>query len=207
MKKTTVRLYYSPGACSQAAHIVLRETQSRFSLARVNLSQQVLDDGTDFRSISDRHQVPVLELDDGDRLTEGPVIMQFIADLNGASSLLPPTGSRQRWRVLEWCNYLTSEVHKSFTPIFHAKLDAVSIDKLKAGLKDKLAYVDRHLTDREYLTDTGFTIADAYLFVLLGWAPHIKLDISDLSHLASLRARVGSRPAVRQALQAEGLAT
>lgn len=200
-----MRLYYSPGACSLAAHIVLRETRSSFSLARVNLSQQVLDDGTDFKTISDRHQVPVLELDDGDRLTEGPVIMQFVADLHGASNLLPAMGSRQRWRVLEWCNYLTSEVHKSFTPIFHAQLDAVSIDKLKAGLKGKLAYVDSHLAGRDYLTDTGFTIADAYLFVLQGWAPHIKLDISDLGHLATLRARVGARPAVREALQAEGL--
>jgi glutathione S-transferase len=202
-----MRLYYSPGACSLASHIVLRETQSRFSLKRVNLQQQALEDGTDFKSISDRHQVPVLELDDGNRLSEGPVIMQYVADLHGASSLLPAAGSLQRWRVLEWCNYLTSEVHKSFTPIFQSRLDAVSIDTLKAGLKEKLAYLDKYLASREYLTDSGFTIADAYLFVLLGWAPHIKLDISDLGHLANLRTRVGARPAVREALQAEGLAT
>lgn len=201
-----MRLYYSPGACSLASHIVLRETQSRFSLARVNLQQQMLEDGTDFKSVSSRQQVPVLELDDGFRLSEGPVVMQFIADRQGATNLLPAPGTTQRWRVLEWCNHLTSEVHKSFTPIFHGKLDAASIGQLKAGLKDKLAYLDGHLAGREYLTDSGFTIADAYLFVLLGWVPHIKLDISDLGHLATFRARVGSRPSVREALQAEGLA-
>ncbi len=200
-----MRLYYSPGACSLAPHIVLREAGANFSLVRVNLATHCLDDGADYTTIAPKGQVPVLELPDGTRISEGPVVSQFIADQLKATALLPEPGTLARIRVLEWANYLTSEIHKSFTPIFHRQVDAASIDRLKALLKKKLAFLDAHLHGRTYLTGESFTIADAYLFVLARWADPIALGIADLVHLAAFQARVSARAAVREAMRAEGL--
>lgn len=199
-----MRLYYSPGACSLAPHIALRETNASFSLVRVDTATHRLDDGSDYYAIAPKGQVPVLELDDGTRISEGPVVSQYIADLAGAGHLLPPSGLA-RIRVLEWCNHLTSEIHKSFTPIFHRQVDANSIQNLKGILKRKLAFLDGQLRDGPYLTGEPFTIADAYLFVLLGWTRPIELDIADLENLTAFQARVAARPAVQAAMQAEGL--
>lgn len=204
-RKVFMKLYFSPGACSLASHIVLREVQAAFTLARVNTTTHRLDDGSDFYALNAKGQVPLLETSSGIRITEGPVVMQYIADSFGAQTLLPAAGTVERIRVLEWCNHLTSEVHKSFTPVFHSYVDATNTDVLKGILKKKLAFVDAHLAGRSYLTGEVFTIADAYLFVLLGWAPYIKLDISDLGNLRSFQARVAERPAVREAMKAEGL--
>lgn len=199
-----MRLYYSPGACSLAQHIILRETNTPFSLVRVDTATHRLEDGSDYYGIAPKGQVPVLELDDGTRISEGPVVSQYIADLAGAGYLLPP-GGLARIRVLEWCNHLTSEIHKSFTPIFHRQVDANSIQNLKGILKRKLAFLDGQLRDGLYLTGEHFTIADAYLFVLLGWTRPIELDIADLEYLTAFQARVAARPAVQAAMQAEGL--
>lgn len=198
-------LYYSPGACSLASHIVLREVGANFSLARVNTATHLLEDGRDYYSIAPKGQVPLLETADGNRISEGPVVMQFIADHMGASSLLPRSGELGRIRVLEWCNYLTSEIHKSFTPIFHGYVDAAATQVLKGILKKKLAFLDAHLKDKLYLSGSNFSIADAYLFVLLSWSGPIKLDIVDLPNLLAFQVRVGSRPAVQEAMKAEGL--
>lgn len=202
-----MRLYYSPGACSLASHIVLRETGANFSLARVNTAEHLLEDGTDFYSIAPKGQVPLLETGDGHRISEGPIVMQFIADQMGASNLLAPSGTMARIRVLEWCNHLTSEIHKSFTPIFHGQVDAAATEILKGVLKKKLAFLDSQLKDKTHLTGDQFTIADAYLFVLLSWTVPIKLDISDLAHLKAFLVRVATRPAVQDAMKAEGLRT
>ncbi len=200
-----MRLYYSPGACSLAPHIVLRETKASFSLTKVDTKNHRLDDGTDYYTIAPKGQVPVLELRDGTRISEGPIVSQYIADQMEATSLLPATGTLARIRVLEWCNYLTSEIHKSFTPIFHAYLDQPSTDILKGILKKKLVWLNSQLEGKSFLTGDQFTIADAYLFVLINWTNPIKLDISELTHIKAFHARVAARPAVQEAMKAEGL--
>jgi glutathione S-transferase len=200
-----MRLYYSPGACSLAPHIVLRETKASFSLTKVDTKSHRLEDGTDYYTIAPKGQVPVLELRDGTRISEGPIVSQYIADQMEATSLLPATGTLARIRVLEWCNYLTSEIHKSFTPIFHAYLDQASTEILKGILKKKLVWLNSQLEGKSFLTGDQFTIADAYLFVLINWTNPIKLDISDLAHVKALHARVAARPAVQEAMKAEGL--
>lgn len=200
-----MQLYYSPGACSLASHIVLRETGADFSLKKVNTATHRLEDGSDFYALTPKGQVPLLEVGDGARISEGPIVMQYIADVMDAPALLPRVGSLARIRVLEWCNHLTSEIHKSFTPIFHGYVDAAATDTLKQLLKKKLAFLDSQLEGKSFLTGDSFTIADAYLFVLLNWTKPIKLDISDLSHLQAFHARVAARPAVQAAMKAEGL--
>ena len=200
-----MKLYYAPGACSLASHIVLREAGASFALERVDLATHQLPDGRDFYALTPKGQVPLLETGDGLRVSEGPVVMQVIADSLGAHGLLPAHGTRERLPVLEWCNHLTSEVHKSFTPIFHGTLDAASTEILKGLLKKKLAFIDGQLAGRSHLTGEAFTIADAYLFVLLSWTTPIRLDIADLKNLRAFQTRVAARPAVQAAMQAEGL--
>lgn len=200
-----MKLYYAPGACSLAPHIVLRETGLPFTLVKVDTARHVLDDGSDLHAINSKGQVPVLELDDGTRLTEGPVIAQYIADHARAQGLMPAAGTLARYRVLEWQNYITSELHKSFTPLFHADLDASAKKVLAAVLRKKLQWLDGQLAGRRYVTGETFTAADAYLFVVLGWARFVQIDLKDLQHVQAFLAQVAARPAVREALRAEGL--
>lgn len=200
-----MKLYYAPAACSLAPHIVLREAGLTFDLAKIDTARHITADGSDFHAVNAKGQVPVLELDDGTRLTEGPVIAQYIADSAGALSLMPAAGTLGRYRVMEWQNYITSELHKSFTPLFHDDVDAKAKQALAGVLRRKLAWLDEQLAGRPYLTGDGFTAADAYLFVVLGWARFVRLDIADLSNLQAYIARVAARPAVREAMRAEGL--
>ena len=200
-----MKLYYAPAACSLAPHIVLREAGLPFTLEKVDTARHRTADGGDFYALNPKGQVPLLELSDGTRLTEGPVIAQFIADRAEATSLMPAAGTVARYRVMEWQNYITSELHKSFTPLFHNDVDAGAKEALAAVLRKKLEWLDGQLAGRDYLTGDTFTAADAYLFVVLGWAAFVKLDIADLAHLQAFIARVAARPAVRDALQAEGL--
>lgn len=202
---STMKLYHAPAACSLAPHIVLRETGLAFELVKVDTARHITADGSDFYAVNAKGQVPVLELEDGTRLTEGPVIAQFIADSAGALLLMPEAGTLERYRVMEWQNYITSELHKSFTPLFHDDVDAHAKAALAGVLRKKLAWLDEQLADQPYLTGEIFTAADAYLFVVLGWARFVKLDIADLSNLQAFIARVASRPAVREAMRAEGL--
>jgi glutathione S-transferase len=200
-----MKLYYAPAACSLAPHIVLREAGLTFELAKIDTGRHVTADGGDFYAVNTKGQVPVLELDDGARLTEGPVIAQYIADRASATSLMPAAGSLARYRVMEWQNYITSELHKSFTPLFHDDVDATAKRALAGVLRKKLVWLDGQLVGKPYLTGEAFTAADAYLFVVLGWARFVKLDLADLSHLQAFIARVAARPAVREAMRAEGL--
>jgi glutathione S-transferase len=188
-----------------APHIVLREAGLPFTLEKIDTSKHLTTDGRDYHAINPKGQVPVLDTDDGLRLTEGPVICQFIADHANATELMPPAGTTARYRVMEWQNYITSELHKSFTPLFHTELDAGAKKTLAGVLHKKLAWVNGQLAGQSYLTGETFTAADAYLFVVLGWARFVKLDIADLSHLQAFIARVATRPAVREAMTAEGL--
>ena len=200
-----MRLFYSPGACSLASHIILRETGADFSLEKVDIAKHKYNVNQDFYALTVKGQVPLLEVDQDTYISEGPIVMQYIADHMKATTLLPEVGSLSRIRVLEWCNYLTSEIHKSFTPIFHSYLDKESTDKLKNILKEKLSFVDSQLSGQMYISGNKFTIADAYLFVLLSWTKPIALDMSDLNNLKSSQERVAVRPAVREAMKAEGL--
>lgn len=200
-----MKLYYSPAACSLAPHIVLREAGLPFTLEKVDTNHHRMADGGDFHAINGKGQVPVLELGDGTRLTEGPVIAQFIADHAGARTLMPAAGTLARYRVMEWQNYITSELHKSFTPLFHAEIDAAAKAVLARRLRSKLAWLDAQLAGRAHLTGDAFTAADAYLFAVLGWARFVAIDLADLPQLQAFLARVAARPAVRAAMQAEGL--
>lgn len=200
-----MKLYYAPAACSLAPHIVLREAGLPFELVKVDTARHLVADGGDFHAVNPKGQVPVLELEDGTRLTEGPVIAQFIADTAGAVTLMPAPGTLERYRVMEWQNYITSELHKSFTPLFHDDVDADAKRALAGVLRRKLAWLDRQLEGRSYLGGEAFSAADAYLFVVLGWARFVKLDIADLADVKAFMARVAERPAVRTALRVEGL--
>lgn len=201
----TFKLYYAPGACSLAPHIVLREAGATFTLEKVDTGTHRLADGSDYYAINPKGQVPVLELDDGTRLTEGPIVSQYIADRSGALALMPAAGSLARYRVMEWQNYVTSELHKSFTPLFHGGLDATAKKTLAAILRKKLEWVNEQLADKSYLTGDTFTAADAYLFVVLNWAKFVQIELANLKHIEAFMARVAGRPAVQAALKAEGL--
>lgn len=200
-----MKLYFSPAACSLAPHIVLREAGTPFTALKVDTAQHLTADGADYHLINPKGQVPLLELDDGARLTEGPVIAQYIADQAGATSLMPAAGTLARYRVMEWQNYITSELHKSFTPLFRPELDTTAKQTLAGLLRKKLEWVNTKLEGQSFLTGDTFTVADAYLFVVANWSKFVQLDISDLAHLQAFMARVAQRPAVRAAMQAEGL--
>ena len=204
-----MKLYFSPGACSLAPHIVLREAGLAPTLVQVDLASHRSADGADFYAIAPKGQVPLLELDDGKRLSEGPVIAQYIADHAGATALMPAAGTTARYRVMEWQNFVTSELHKGFAPLFDAEVNAEAKRRLSSALMKKLHWVVGQLAEQAegpFLTGAAFTAADAYLFVVTGWAPHVGLDLSPLVNLQRFRTAVAERPAVREAMQAEGLA-
>ncbi len=200
-------LYYTPGACSLAPHIILRETGLDFTLKRVDLGKHELEDGTDYYTISPRGQVPLLELKDGQRLTEGPVIAQYIADHAKRQDLLRPGDELSRYRVLEWQNYITSELHKGFSPLFGGGYPEEAKAIVRKNLRRKYEWVAQQLKGRDYVTGSVFTVADAYLFTVTNWASHSDVDVTDLDALTIFQQRVAKRPAVIEALQAEGLAS
>lgn len=201
-----MKLYFSPGACSLAPHIVLREAGLTATLVKVDLPTHRAAEGADFRAIAPKGQVPLLALDDGTRLSEGPVIAQYLADQAGAQALIPAAGTAARYRVMEWQNFVTSELHKGFTPLFDAELNTEARQRLSSTLMKKMRWVDAQLAAGPFLTGETFTAADAYLFVVVGWAPHVGRDLSSLANLQRFRAAVAERPAVREAMRAEGLA-
>lgn len=201
-----MKLFFSPGACSLAPHIVLREAGGDFSLEKVDLAQHVTASGADYYRINPKGQVPFLQLDDGSFLSEGPVIAQYIADQAAPNSpLLPAVGSMARYRVVEWQSYITSELHKGFSPLFNPAFDAAAKATHAGLLRKKFGWVDSQLTATGYLTGEDFTVADAYLFTVAGWASYVAMDLSDLPGLQAFLARVAARPAVQAALKAEGL--
>lgn len=200
-----MKLYYAPAACSLVPHIVLRETGLPFTLEKVDTAKHLTQAGADYYAINPRGQVPLLQLDDGQMLTEGPVIVQYIADQASATTLMPVAGSMARYRVLEWQNYITSELHKTYSPLFNGDIDAGAKATLRAQLRKRYEWVDSQLADREYLTGEAFTAADAYLFVVTGWARFVDLSLSGLPNLDGFLKRVAARPAVREAMKAEGL--
>ncbi|MDH4563648.1 glutathione transferase GstA [Pseudomonas sp. BN411] len=200
-----MKLFYSPGACSLAVHIVLREIGKPFNLEKVDLGAHKTARGDDYYRNNPKGYVPLLELDNGQSLSEGPVICQYLCDQAGRTDLMPAAGSLMRYRVMEWQAFINSEVHKSFGALFNPTLD----DKAKAtytGMAHRrLQWTSEQLRGRQYLTGNDFTAADAYLFTVANWAGFLKMDISDCPELLEFQGRVASRPAVQEALKAEGL--
>ena len=201
-----MKLYYSPGACSLSPHIALLEADLPYELVKVDIRAKKLENGEDFLKVNPKGQVPALGLDSGEIVTEGPVIVQMIADRASAKGLAPARDSSERYKLLEWLNFLTSEVHKSFGPLF----SPVLAEDAKAFFKDrvmgKLIYIDGQLAGRDYLMGKQFTVADGYLFTMLTWAERLKFDLTALTNLLAYKARVAARPKVQEALKREGLA-
>jgi glutathione S-transferase len=203
--KNPMKLYYSPGACSLSPHIALLEAGLPYDLVKVDLRAKKLENGDDFLKVNPKGQVPVLALDSGELVTEGPVIVQMIADKVAAKNLAPARDSSDRYKLLEWLNFITTELHKNFGPMF----SPVLADEAKAFFKDrvmgKFKYVDSQLAGRDYLMGSQFTVADGYLFTMLSWADRMKFDLTGMPNLLAYKARVGARPKVQEALIKEGL--
>lgn len=200
-----MKLFFSPGTCALAPHILLREANLSFTPVRVDLPTHKTASGEDYYAINPKGSVPMLELEDGERLTEGPVIAQYIGDRAGRSDLMPPAGSLLRYRVMEWQTYISSELHKSFSPLFKPDFDDHAKMWLKQALRRKYEWVASRLEGRDFLTGTNFTAADAYLYAVTRWASRFNLDLTDLAPIQSFMRRVNDRQAVQAALEAEGL--
>ena len=200
-----MKLYFSPGACSLAPHIVLHEAGLAFQAVKTNTRERSTSDGSDFLRVNPKGYVPALLLDNGESLTECPAILQYLADLRPESGLLPPARSMDYYRVLEWVAFVATELHKGFGPIFRPGTP----DDLKASTRERVAgrldYSSRQLDGRDFAVGTRFTIADAYLYVVLGWMKPAGLDRDRWPVLRDYHARIGARPAVKAARQAEGL--
>jgi len=200
-----MKLYFSPGACSLSPHIALREAGLTVELAKVDLRARKLEDGSDYTLINPKGYVPALGLDEGGVLTEGPAIVQYIADRNPASGLAPAAGTLARYRLQEWLNFIATELHKGFSPLFTPGMPEEAKAMAKARLDGRLQWVNGELTGKSYLMGDTFSVADGYLFTVAGWTRHVGIDISGLTNLVAYMTRVGARPAVQEALRAEGL--
>jgi len=200
-----MKLYYSPGACSLSPHIALLEAGLAYELVKVDVRAKKLENGDDYLKVNPKGQVPALGLDSGEIVTEGPVIVQMIADQASAKNLAPARDSAERYKLLEWLNFTTTELHKNFSPLFNPAIP----DEVKKFFADRIMgkfnYIESQLADREYLMGKQFTVADGYLYTMLRWADGHKLDLSGLTNLMAYKARVAARPKVQEALTKEGL--
>ncbi len=200
-----MKLYYAPGACSLAVHIVLCELGLPHALAKVDLKNHTLADGSDFYAINPKGYVPALELANGQLLTEASAIVQYLADLRPEAGLLPPAGSLERFRVQEWLGFIATELHKGLGAVFNPTIGADWKAAVLARVGQRLAFVDGELKGRHYLTGSQYSVADAYLFTILGWTRFMHIDLAPWPELVAFQQRVAARPAVRQAMQVEGL--
>jgi glutathione S-transferase len=200
-----MKLYFSPGACSLAPHIVLNEAGLAYEPVLASTKTHKLADGTDYYTINSKGYVPLLELDNGTRLSEGPVIVQYIADQVPAKKLAPPNGTMERYRVQEWLNFITSELHKGIGGLFNPAMPEEGKTVIRARATSRLKWVDAQLEGKQYLMGDALTIADPYLFTITNWTGHTGIDISDMKNLTAFQARMAARPSVQAALKAEGL--
>jgi glutathione S-transferase len=201
-----MKLYYSPQACSLAAHIALYESGLPFQAVPVDTRTHTLPDGTDFCALNPKGYVPLLELHDGTRLAEGPAILLWIADQVPDKQLAPAVRTMERYWLQEWLAFIGTEIHKQFSPLFNPAMPADAAFLFRRKIVDRLRYANRHLDGREYLVGTRFSVADGYLYTVARWATPLGFDISGLDKLRAFMARVSRRPAVRRALDAEGAA-
>lgn len=200
-----MKLYYSPGACSLSPHIALQEAGLAYTPVLASTKSHKLQDGTDYYTINALGYVPVLELDNGERLREGPAIVQYIADQVPDKQLAPANGTLARYRLQEWLTFVGTELHKGFSPLFNPATPEDYKPMVRERLLQRLQWVDGQLAGKQYLMGDQFTVADGYLFTVTNWTQPTKLDISGLANLAAYRERVGARPAVQAAMKAEGL--
>lgn len=200
-----MKLYYSPGACSLSAHIALHESGLSFEAIAAPTKTHQLPDGSDFYQVNPLGYVPYLVLDSGEGLREGPAIVQYIADQAPARDLAPANGTLARYQLQSWLNFIGTELHKGFSPLFTPNMPEEAKTLAKARLLQRLTWLDGELAGQPYLMGDTFTVADGYLFTVTNWAAYVGLDLSGLTQLAAYRARVGARPAVLAAMKAEGL--
>jgi glutathione S-transferase len=201
----SMKLYYAPGACSLSPHVVLREAGMTFDLDKVDLGEKKTSDGSDFTKISPLGYVPALQLDDGEVLTEGAAIVQYLADQAPAAKLMPEAGTTDRYKAQEWLTFISSELHKGFSPLFNPALP----DEMKSGvitrLETRFDYVEKQLAGKQYLMGDAFSVVDAYGFTILNWANFKDIDLSRWPNISAYMGRVAARPKVNEALKAEGL--
>ena len=200
-----MKLYYAPGACSLSPHIVARELGIPVELKKVNNKDKTIEGGGDYWKVNGRGYVPALELDNGEILTEGPAIVQYLADQKPDAELAPKWGTFERYRLQEWLNFLTSEVHKQFSPLFKPNTPDDYKKIARENIATRFDWLDKQLDGKEYLMGKQFTVADAYAFVLVGWSKFQGIDLARWPNLAAYHKRVGARAKVQEALQAEGL--
>ena len=200
-----MKLYYSPGACSLSPHIVLREAGLAFDLVLASTKTHKLADGSDYYGINPLGYVPLLELDDGTRLREGPAIVQYIADQVPTRNLAPANGTLPRYRLQEWLTFIGTEVHKAFSPLFFPAMPEEGKQIYRDRLASRFQWIDGQLAGKAYLMGEHFSVADAYLFTVTNWAKPMNIDLSPYPNLVAMRDRVAARPAVQEAMKAEGL--
>jgi glutathione S-transferase len=200
-----MKLYYSPGACSLSPHIALQESGLAFEAIAAPTKTHQLADGTDYYTINPLGYVPLLILDDGTQLREGQVIVQYIADLVPAKQLAPANGTFARYKLQEWLSFIGTELHKGFSPLFTPGMPEEAKTIAKTRLNSRLQWVNGELANKTYLMGDTFTVADGYLFTVVNWTKHVGIDISGLTNLGAFMGSVGTRPAVQEALRAEGL--
>ena len=199
-----MKLYYAPGACSLAPHIALAESGLPYQLARVDLRKHTVEDGSDYYEVNPKGYVPTLALDDGTKLTEAAVVLQYIADRR-PGSLAPQAGTIERYKVLEWLNFIATELHKGFGPLWKPDTPDATKDAARTQLGKRFAIIDEQLGKGAYLTGDAFTIADAYLFVIANWSGMLKVDLAPHRNVGAFTSRVAARAGVQKALQEEGL--
>ena len=200
-----MKLYYMPGACSLSPHIVLNEAGLKFDKIKVDGKSKAMDGGGDYRSVNPLGYVPLLELDDGTKITEGPAIVQFIADKVPAKNLAPAHGTPERITLQAWLNFISTELHKTFSPLFNPAMPDEAKKIFRERLAARFAHLDKHLANNQYLLGKDFSVADAYLYVVSNWAPRVDVDLAPYANVLAYRKRVGARPAVEAAMKAEGL--
>jgi len=200
-----MKLYYAPGACSLSPHIVAREAGIPVELEKVDQKTKRTASGADYLQINPKGYVPALVLDDGELLTEGPAIVQYLADLEPARALAPVNGTTARYRLQEMLGYINSELHKAYAPLFHSESPEATRAEREAAVRKLYAPLNQHLAQNEWLVGDSFSAADAYLFTVTNWANYVKLDLSEFPAVQAFQKRVAVRPKVREALAAEGL--
>ena len=200
-----MKLFYSPGACSLSPHIALCEAGLPFSLHKVDLTDKKVDSGEDFNRVNGKGYVPALQLDNGEVLTEGSAIVQYIADQKPASGLAPAAGTMERYRLQEWLNFVTAEIHKPMGSMFNPAQTPEWKEAVKTVLAKRLDWLSAQLAGKQYLMGDKFSVADGYLFTVLGWAKHVSFDLGRWPVIEDYAARVGRRPKVVEAMKAEGL--
>jgi glutathione S-transferase len=200
-----MKLFYTPGACSLSPHIVLHEAGLPFEAEKVDLKSKKTESGADFNAVNPKGAVPALQLENGEVLTEGVAIVQYLADRKPETGLAPQNGTLPRYRLQEWLNFVSTELHKGFSPLFNPGLPDDMKEITKQGLTKKLAHLEGHLAKHPYLMGEGFTVADAYAFTILSWAKMFAIDLSPYPNVVAFMGRVAERPSAQAAMKAEGL--